>query len=58
MTCSQGIKGRLKASGKEFEIVAVTATTSTIKFRWERDTHEIKDSELKELADQIERFSE
>lgn len=54
ISCSIGTKGRLKASGREFEIVATTSTTSTIRFRFERETFEIKDEELRALAEPIE----
>ena len=41
-----GHKGKLKASGREFEIVATTSQTTTIRFRGERETHEFDDTVL------------
>jgi hypothetical protein len=53
LLCTRGTKGRLKASGVEFEIVDTTEDTCTLKMRGVRETVVVKDSELRELADQI-----
>jgi hypothetical protein len=58
MTCSKGNKGKFIASGKEFEIVDITSSTSTIRFRYEKTTYELKDEDLKSQAEQIDKFSE
>jgi hypothetical protein len=54
-----GRKGRLKASKREFEIVQMgPGLCTTIRFRGERAMHEIKDSDLRELADEILQWSQ
>lgn len=56
LTLTTGSKGKLKASGREFEIVATTSLTSTIRFRGEREEYEINDEDLRAVAIQIEDY--
>jgi hypothetical protein len=58
LMCTTGTKGRLKASGVEFEIISASEKTSTIKLRGLRQIVVVEDSELRELADQIKQFSD
>lgn len=58
MTCSTGKKGRLKASNIEFEIVATTSTTSTIRYRGTRTQVEVEDEQLRKLAVGISEWGE
>jgi hypothetical protein len=46
----------MKASGREFEIVSHTTSSSTIRFRGERETYEIPDLDLSANADEIAAF--
>lgn len=57
VSCSKGQKGKFKASELEFEIVDITTTTSTIRYRGETETHEIKDTDLIENAIGIAQFT-
>lgn len=58
ISLSKGTKGRLKASGREFEIIDTTFNTSTIKYRFTKEIYEISDADLKDAADSIEKFSD
>lgn len=58
ISCSQGIRGRLKASRLEFIITAVTSTTSTIRFRYRNELYEVPDADLKAAADQVDNFGD
>ena len=53
-----GTKGRFKASGREFKVVATTSSSSTIRFRFERQTFEIADAELDKTAEVIADWTE
>ena len=53
ITLCAGNFGRMKASGQEFVIVGTSASTSTIRFRYEHQTHEILDADLKEQSEGI-----
>jgi hypothetical protein len=55
-SCAMGQKGRFKISGLEFEIVATTSSTSTIRFRYERQVYEVADGDLRTAADTIQQF--
>jgi hypothetical protein len=57
LMCTRGTKGRFKAFGVEFEIIDTTEDSSMLKLRGRRETVVVKDSELRELADQVDRFS-
>jgi hypothetical protein len=50
LMCARGTKGRLKASGVEFEIIEASEKTSTLKLRGLPQVVVVKDSELRELA--------
>jgi hypothetical protein len=51
---TRGAKGRFRVSGVEFESLDATSDTSTLRLRGLRETIVVKDSKLRELADQIE----
>jgi hypothetical protein len=53
-----GTKGKFKASGIEFEIVDANwcATQTKIRFRYERKVIEIEYEDLRESAEEIEKF--
>lgn len=55
---SRGTKGRLKSSGQEFEIINTTPATSIIRFRFTKEEHEILDSDLRNEAEEIQKFSD
>lgn len=55
---SRGTKGRLKSSGQEFEIINTTSATSIIRFRFTKEEHEILDSDLRDEAEEIQKFSD
>jgi hypothetical protein len=55
---SRGTKGRLKSSGQEFEIINTTSATSIIRFRFSKEEHEILDSDLRDEAEEIQKFSD
>lgn len=57
-SCTVGVKGRLKASGIEFKIVAVTRDTSTIELHIAGLPQvEVRDEELRASAEQIDDFT-
>lgn len=53
-----GTKGKFKASGIEFEIVDANccSTQTRIRFRYAREVMEIEDKDLRDSAEQVEKF--